>query len=219
MHSLRLPFAAAVLALELLGASAGAAQAVIAPSSPPPIIQAQVAPQKAQPARVAQASRVEASPRWAELGSEQQQALRPLAGVWSTLSEPHKRKWIALSSNYRQLSRQEQDKLHSRMHEWAVLSPQQRAAARLNFAETQGVSPDDKKAKWEAYQALSPEEKKKLRAGARRPTAATPAAAVRPVPAQRLANVPRSDRQTRPPRIATGPLPESTPPTPGEHAN
>ena len=75
----------------------------------------------------------------------------------------------------------EQDKLHSRMTEWAALSPQQRTQARLNFAETKQLSPDDKKAKWEAYQALPPEEKRKLAAGAAKPPPT--AAAVKPVAA------------------------------------
>src|SRR5207253_10497564 len=60
------------------------------------------------------------------------------------------------------LSGEEQAKLHSRMAEWVGLSPQQRSAARLNYGETKKLSSDDKKAKWEAYQALPPEEKKKL---------------------------------------------------------
>ena len=69
------------------------------------------------------------------------------------------------------MSGAEQAKLHSRMTEWAALSPQQRTQARLNFAETKQLSPDDKKAKWEAYQALPPEEKRKLAAGAAKPPA------------------------------------------------
>ena len=52
-----------------------------------------------------------------------------------------------------------QARLHSRMAEWAALSPQQRTLARMNFAESQKVETDDKRAKWEAYQALPPEEK------------------------------------------------------------
>ena len=61
------------------------------------------------------------------------------------------------------MSGAEQAKLHSRMTEWAALSPQQRTQARLNFAETKQLSPDDKKAKWEAYQALPPGRKAQAR--------------------------------------------------------
>ena len=47
--------------------------------------------------------------------------------------------------------------MHSRMNEWVAMSPQDRAAARLNFAKTKELSKqltaDEKKAKWETYQA------------------------------------------------------------------
>jgi hypothetical protein len=155
-------------------------------------------------------TRADTRPAWAELTVDQQQALRPLAGQWPRLSEAQKRKWIALSSNYRALPPPEQAKLHSRMTEWVSLSPQQRTQARLNFAEAKTLSPDDRKAKWEAYQALSPEEKRKLAAGAGGKTPPT-AAAVRPVPAQKLANVPRGKTDSKPPRIAVGPLAEAHP--------
>ena len=48
------------------------------------------------------------------------------------------------------------------MADWASLSPQQRAHARLSFNETKGLGADEKKSQWEAYQALSLEDKKKL---------------------------------------------------------
>jgi hypothetical protein len=155
-------------------------------------------------------TRADTKPVWAELTGDQQTALRPLSSQWPTLSEAQKRKWIALSSNYRALPPPEQAKLHSRMTEWVSLSPQQRTQARLNFAEAKTLSPDDRKAKWEAYQALSPEEKRKLAAGAGGKTPPT-AAAVRPVPAQKLANVPRGKTDSKSPRIAVGPLAEAHP--------
>lgn len=181
-----------------------AAPAAPAPSARPStrVATAPAAPRKAEPTR----------PAWNELTPAQQQALAPLSGAWATISEAQKRKWLALSQNYPKLPQPEQAKLHSRMTEWVALSPQQRTQARLNFAETKTLAPDDKKAKWEAYQALSPEEKRKLAAGAQTKPPAT-AAAVKPVPAQKLATVPKPRHDAKPPRIATGPLPEpgSTP--------
>ena len=91
------------------------------------------------------------------------------------------------------------------MAEWAALSPQQRNQARLNFAEIQKVAPDDKKAKWEAYQNLPPEEKKKLAAGAAQAKPAVPptAAAVQPVPPQKLAKTPKAKpSEGKTPKIA-----------------
>ena len=144
-------------------------------------------------------------PLWSELTPAQQQALAPLSAKWDTVSEAQKRKWLALSQNFPKMSGAEQAKLHSRMTEWAALSPQQRTQARLNFAETQQLSPDDKKAKWEAYQALTPEEKSKLAAGAAKPPAT--AAAVKPVAPDKLATVPKAKprQETKTPRIASAP--------------
>lgn len=187
-----------VLALWALAAQAQAPAQPAAPaaSKARPAASAKVAAPAAKPA--------ETKPSWAELNAPQQQALRPLAGTWATMSEAQKRKWLALSANFPKLPPPEQDKLHSRMTDWVALSPQQRAQARLNFGETQRLSPDDKKAKWEAYQALPPEQKRQLAADAAAKTPST-AAAVKPVPRQKLAAVPPAGREARTPRIAAGP--------------
>lgn len=133
-----------------------------------------------------------AGPTWTELTPAQQQSLKPLATYWNTISEAQKRKWLEISKNYATLAPDDQKTLHSRMNEWVALSPQQRAQARLNFAKTKELSlqltPDEKKEKWKAYQALSPEEKAGLaQKAAPRPTGA--ATAIRPVDVQKLANV------------------------------
>jgi hypothetical protein len=112
-----------------------------------------------------------------------------LAATWNTLGESRKRKWIALATNYSTLSPAEQVKLHSRMTEWASLSQQQRTQARLNYSLSKNLTPNEKTATWQAYQALSPEEKQKLaNSGANKPVGA--AAAVKTVPTQKLAVVP-----------------------------
>lgn len=142
-------------------------------------------------------------PLWRELKPAEQQALTPLAGTWDTISDAQKRKWLALSKNFPKMSGDEQTKLHSRMMEWVALSPQQRARARLNFGETQQLSPDDKRAKWEAYQALPPEEKRKLAARATKPPVT--AAAVKPVPPNKLATIPKPKLGEKAPRISLAP--------------
>lgn len=149
-------------------------------------------------------------PLWRELKPAEQQALAPLAGAWDTLSYAQKRKWLAVSRNFPKMAPAEQEKLHSRMSEWVALSPQQRTQARLNFGVTQQLSPQDKKAKWEAYQALPAEEKRKLAAAAAKPPQT--AAAVRPVAPGKLATVPRTKPVARSPRIAvpTGPVDHKT---------
>jgi hypothetical protein len=159
--------------------------------------------------RTAPAARAESKPSWAELTPQQQQALAPLSASWRSLGEAHKRKWIALSENFHTMPQAEQALLHSRMTEWATLSPQQRTAARLNFAEAQKVAPADKRAKWEAYQALPPEEKKRLAAGhqAAKPAPPPTAVAVQPVPQQKLARISRPKKAENPAKLTIVPGP------------
>ena len=178
--------AVAVL-LGLAAAHASASYAFAQPITPPPSsANAGKTNKPAKSLAPAVAVQTEAPPKWQELTPAQQQSLKPLAANWSTIGEAQKRKWIAVSKNYPSLSAPEQAKLHSRMTEWVSLSARQRAEARLNFAETKKLSPNEKAANWQAYQALSPEEKQKLAAKAvPKPTGA--AAAVRPVAPQKLA--------------------------------
>lgn len=151
------------------------------------------APGAAKSAASAPAKITVSKPTWAELSPMQQKALAPLASSWNTISEQQKRKWLEISKNYPSLPPEGQANLHSRMNEWVTLSPQQRAQARLNFGKTKELSkqltPEEKKAKWETYQALSPEEKEKLAAKAS-PKPAGAATAVKPVAPQKLAPVP-----------------------------
>lgn len=159
-------------------------------------------------------------PSWAELTPLQQQALKPLTLSWSTISEAQKRKWLEVSKNYPTLSPADQGTLHSRMNEWVALSPQQRAEARLNFGKTKELStqltPDEKKAKWQTYQALSAEEKQQLASKATpRPAGAAPA--IKPVAPQKLTTVvphgtkadPKTTSKARPAEPATAPRPPS----------
>ncbi|WP_260396819.1 DUF3106 domain-containing protein [Variovorax sp. KBW07] len=154
-------------------------------------------------------------PLWSELTAEQQQALKPLIPHWNTLNSGQKRKWLVLSRNYASMSAEDQVTLHSRMIEWAALSNQQRAQARLNFAEVKRIPADERKVKWEQYQALSEEEKRKLAesAPAKPRGAAIP---VRPVSAQKLVPVPAvtpSGQHTPRNLLAPPPAPTTAPAT------
>jgi len=204
----------AACAVELARAQTGIA--VPPPAAAPPASATQSskpsvstkAPIRPSAVRTAPPPRAEAKPTWAELTPPQQQALAPLNGTWRTLSEAHKRKWLALSENFAAMPPAEQARLHSRMTEWATLSPQQRNAARLNYAQARQVAPSEKRAKWEAYQALSPEEKRKLAAAgtaAAKPTPPPTAIAVQPVPQQKLAKVPKSKKAEGGAKIAVIP--------------
>lgn len=94
-----------------------------------------------------------------------------------------------ISKNFSSLSPAEQVKLHRRMNEWVGLSQQQRVQARQNFSEIKKLSPEQKAAEWEAYQALSVEERRKLATQA--PPKPTGLAVGRPGAQPKLTSVPR----------------------------
>ena len=77
---------------------------------------------------------------WDKLTPEQQTALQPLAAKWASLTEGHKRKWLAVSANFAQFSPKDKETLHSRMTEWASLSAKQREQARINFAQNKTLT-------------------------------------------------------------------------------
>ena len=106
-----------------------------------------------------------------------------------------KRKWIAVVQNFAQLAEPERSKIHSRMAEWAALNPRERQTARLNFAATKKLSPAEKSANWEAYQALSPEDKKVL-AKKGPPLASSTAIAAKPASSNLITPVPVTRNST-----------------------
>jgi hypothetical protein len=106
---------------------------------------------------------------WQSLSKNQKQALAPLSVEWHELTAQQRQKWLTLSKNFLQLSDEEQMTLHSRMRDWAALSPRQRSQARFHFNATQSLSVNDKRTQWEAYQALSEQEKNKLSSGPKPP--------------------------------------------------
>jgi hypothetical protein len=132
---------------------------------------------------------VEAEVSWNSLSAEQKLALAPLSTTWSSLSDGHRRKWVAIAQGYPKLSEADKEKMLSRMAEWAALSPKDREQARLNFAKTKSVEQSERASNWEAYQALSPEEKQKLASSSsEKPLGA--AVTAKPVAPEKLAKVP-----------------------------
>ena len=121
------------------------------------------------------------SVEWNDLTLEQKTALHPLAELWPTLSLEHQRKWLALAHNFSRMPLAEQTTLQSRMTEWANLTPAQRTQARLNFGEVRKVPADERRAKWEEYQALPAEERERLANDRPKPPVSA-APALRPVP-------------------------------------
>lgn len=153
------------------------------------------------------ASPTSAPPAWSTLSPSQQAALQPLAPIWSQINGNRKRKWIALSANFGSLSANDQATLHGRMAHWASLSNAERNQARLNFAETRSLSSDEKKAQWQAYQALPPNQKQQLAQQAAKGAQAGAAPAVTNRSQGKLATVPvtRSDADAVKPRSSIAP--------------
>lgn len=152
------------------------------------------------------------SPSWASLSTSQKKALLPLQKGWDTIPSRQKKRWLVLVEGFEQKSDTEQALMHSRMAEWAALTPVQRNQARLNFATIQDVPASNRTAKWEEYQALSEEEKKKLANAAHKPPKGG-AVAVKPIPTEKLTPLPppkpasegEPDAAARQPKILTSP--------------
>ncbi len=125
-------------------------------------------------------------PLWKDLSLVEQTALRPLAVNWDAMGVGQKRKWQSVAKDFDKLSRAQQTKMHTRMTEWITLSPQQRAEARINFAEnrqlTDGLTPEQRKVQWQAYQQLSPDDRRKLAESAPKASVAGAAPAAKPQP-------------------------------------
>lgn len=161
----------------------------------------------------APAVKLSSKPEWHQLTAAQQLALKPLMSNWVNISEGHKRKWLAISQNFATLPAAEQTRMHERMTEWAALSPAERSQARLNYAGARELPADERLAKWQAYQALTPEQRQQLAAtgGPTKPAGAAPA--VKPVAPQKLTIVPTpvarlpgdTSAPLRSPKIAAAP--------------
>lgn len=188
-----------VLALALLGALTAVGGQVwvqmrMAPGTvlPPGAEAAVASPNNARvqaTANSAAAVQIESGPGWETLTTPQKLALYPLAERWAHISETQKRRWLTLAISFPTLSPEEQTKFLNRITDWASLSAQQRNQARLNYAVTNKLAGDDKRAQWEAYQALTDSERKALAARAA-PKPAGAATALRPIPRRKLAQVP-----------------------------
>ena len=100
--------------------------------------------------------------RWRDLKPAQQNVLRPLEREWPGIGAAHKQKWIELSGNFDKRPPAERERIQERMTEWARLSSQERSQARLHFQEANQLTPQDRKARWDAYQALPPEKRQQF---------------------------------------------------------
>lgn len=152
---------------------------------------------------------------WRQLTRSQQAALKPLDREWSGIDATQKQKWLGIATRFPNLTPPEQARIQERMGEWVRLSAQQRGITRMNYQEAKQVPPQDRQARWTAYQALSPEQKQQLatRALAAPAPAFDPSRRTAPVsepglsgePLQAKSNIVRKPALTGPPLKSIAP--------------
>jgi hypothetical protein len=130
------------------------------------------------------------NPSWASLTAAQRIALAPLEKEWSGIDALRKEKWLEIADRFPQMSAEERRRVQMRMTQWARLSPRERGEARLHYQELRQITPEERQARWEKYQALPPEQRAQLaqRAHPGSDKASSPAPA-----ASRAANAPNAN--------------------------
>ena len=117
---------------------------------------------------------------WASLSRGQQNALAPLARDWAGIAAAQQHKWLELAARLPAMPLDEQQRVQARMTEWAHMTPQERGRALLQFQQARNLPAQEREAKWDAYMALSPQQRSALAdqrsaaASARKSTLAAP---------------------------------------------
>lgn len=128
---------------------------------------------------------------WNTLSPAQREVLRPLQSQWALIDGPRRQKWLEVAARFPRMTADEQSLVRSRMSGWAGLPAKDRNEARARFQDSARLPQDERKARWEAYQSLTPEQRQALadQAQARRSgKPATPApVAVAAKPGERVA--------------------------------
>jgi Protein of unknown function (DUF3106) len=129
----------------------------------PLALQAQTGPVPAAPKTSLQAAD---GVSWSSLSQSQKSALKPLESEWNQIEPTRKTKWLEIANKFPTMPAAEQARIQARMADWAQMTPKERGQARMNFKEAQQVPAQERKARWEAYKALPPEQQKQLAARA-----------------------------------------------------
>ena len=125
---------------------------------------------------------------WSSLTAAQQQVLAPLQRDWSSLDQTRQQKWLEVARRFPSMPADERQRVQARMVEWAKLTPAERTQARLQFQEVRQIPPDERNARWQAYQAL-PESERKTFVQRAKPAAKAASAAIEPSAKSRRAAV------------------------------
>ena len=129
---------------------------------------------RARPARASARDRPRKACAGPSLTPAQRAALEPLERDWPAIDAARKRKWLEIAGALQQLPPDERARVQERMTDWARLTPAERGQARLRFQEARAGPAARPQERWDAYQALPPEQRQQL--AARAATAASAAA-------------------------------------------
>lgn len=151
---------------------------------------------------------------WGELSPKQQALLAPLERDWPEISDTQRSKWLSATPTLATMSGEEIKRVHDRIRDWTMLSGSERLNARISFQVSRQLTPEQRQARWEAYQALPAEERRALaeKAMARRQALAeSPARAARPRVAQRPSDTAPVSAQLVTPALVTSILVQAKP--------
>jgi hypothetical protein len=143
-------------------------------------------------------------PQWSDLTTAQQTALAPLQGTWPELEARRKEKWLKIARSMATMAPEDRQRVQARMADWARMTPAQREKTRLGFQEVKSLTPEERAARWKAYQSLPPEEKRRL---AQRGNA-TPATS--PMRSEKAPPATQTEKSKVSADKAVAPLPRST---------
>lgn len=108
---------------------------------------------------------------WNSLDPALRRSLAPLERDWAQMSPDHQQKWVEMAQRLPSMSVDKQQRIRSRMAEWARMSPAERGQARLHFLQAQRTGTEDRGKRWGDYQALPNDQKKQFAARAAGPAA------------------------------------------------
>jgi len=143
-----------------------------------------------------------AQPLWSELGEAQRRVLEPFASQWNALPASEKRAWADLALRFPRMKPEQRKRVEQRIVEWAALTPQQRLIARENYRLAQQRSSERLVAEWEAYQAMTPEQRSVLVSAGSTPSNTAARSAAGPTGLARVAYQPLPRRSQ--PAVAGG---------------
>lgn len=142
---------------------------------------------------------------WSGLTPKQQALLAPLERDWADIADSQRSKWLSATPTLATMSGEEIKRVHDRMRDWTRLSASERVNARIGFQVARQLTAEQRRARWEAYQALPLEERQALadKAKARQQAqAAGPVRAPKALASQKSNIVPAAPKLVAPTPVA-----------------